>query len=78
MPNMPSGPMMRMVMRFWRAKGSEVMRVPAVREVAGYNLFAAATMNPVSSMEKTFRQMPGFSDNFAAVYNSTVSLKTKG
>jgi len=69
LPNMPSGgPMMRMVMRFWRARPGEVMRVPAVREVAGYNLFAAATMNPVSSMEKVFRQMPGFANNFAAVY----------
>ena len=74
MPNMPSGgPMMRMVMHFWRARRSEVMRVPAVREVAGYNLFAAATMNPVSSMEKIFRQMPGFADNFAAVYKEMQS-----
>lgn len=68
MPNMPASPMVRMVMHIWNAKASEVLRVPAVREAAGYNLFAAATMNPVSSLESAFRQMPGFMDNLAALY----------
>ena len=59
-PNLPApaGPMMRMVIRCWTAKAGEVMRVPAIRELAGYNLFAAATMNPLSSLEKMIQQMP--------------------
>lgn len=54
MPNLPApaGPMMRMVIHCWSAKAGEVMRVPAIRELAGYNLFAIATMNPLSSIEK--------------------------
>ncbi len=64
MPNVPPGPMMRMVMHFWTAKQSETMRNPAVRELVGYNLFASATMNPVEMMAKMLRQMPGFSDAF--------------
>jgi hypothetical protein len=64
MPNVPPGPMMRMVMHFWTAKQSETMKNPAVRELVGYNLFANATMNPVEMMAKMLRQMPGFSDAF--------------
>ena len=68
MPNVPQGPMMRMVMHIWTAKASEVMRVPAVREVAGYHLFANATMNPLATMQKTIgQQMPGFSDAFSGM-----------
>ncbi len=65
MPNMPAGPMMKMVMQFWTAKDSEVMRVPAVRELKGYNLWAMATMNPAASMEKMFNQIPGMGDGMA-------------
>ncbi len=57
--NMPEGPMMRMVMHIWIAKTSEIMRVPAVRELAGYHLFTASTMNPAAAIQKAFMQMPG-------------------
>lgn len=67
MANDVGGPMMRMVLRFWLAKPGEVARVPAIREVAGYNLFAIATMNPLGMMEKLMPQMPGFSENIAAM-----------
>jgi hypothetical protein len=66
-PNMPQGPMMRIVMHFWMAKASEAMRVPAVRELAGYNLFTVATLNPISSMRKMVQQVPGFGEGFAAL-----------
>jgi hypothetical protein len=67
MPNVPAGPMMRTVMHFWTAKSSETMRVPAVREVMEYNLYAAATMNPIEMMAKMMQQMPGFADGFASM-----------
>jgi hypothetical protein len=61
-PNLPEGPMMRMAMRIWMPKPSEVMRVPAIREVAGYHLFAIATMNPAQTMEKMLSQTPGMAE----------------
>jgi hypothetical protein len=67
MPNMPQSPTMRMVMHVWIAKTSEIMRVPAVRELAGYHLFAASTMNPAASIQKAFMQMPGFGEAMAGM-----------
>ena len=64
MPNVPPGPMMRMVIHFWTAKPSEAMKNPAVRELVGYHLFASSTMNPIEMMGKMLQQMPGFSDAF--------------
>jgi hypothetical protein len=67
MPNMPEGPLMRMVLHVWTAKQSEVMKNPAIRELAGYNLYSYSVMNPVGMMEKMFPQMPGFGDAFAGI-----------
>jgi len=62
MPNMPAGPLMRMVMQIWTPKSGEAMRVPAIREISGYNLASLAMMNPGAAMEKMLQQMPGSSD----------------
>ena len=60
MPNVPPGPMMRMVVQFWTAKDAETMRVPAIREVTGYNLWAyAADESAVRDWRRCFKQMPG-------------------
>lgn len=67
MPNMPEGPLMRMVMHVWTAKQGEVMKNPAIRELAGYNLYSYAVMNPVGMMEKMFQQMPGMGDAFTGM-----------
>ena len=63
MPNVPPGPTVRMLMRFWTAKPSEVMRVPAIRELTGYSLWSYATMNPAAAMGKMMKRFPG-SDAF--------------
>ena len=62
MPNMPPGPMVKMVIQIWSAKPDEVTRVPAIRELTGYSLWSYATMNPTAFMGKTMKQLPGFSD----------------
>jgi hypothetical protein len=62
-PNMPPGPMVRMVMQIWTAKPGEVLRVPAIRELTGYSLWSWVTMNPTSGMEGMMKQMPGFVDS---------------
>jgi hypothetical protein len=67
MPNVLAGPMMRMVMHIWTAKASEAARVPAIGELAGYNLFSIAGMDPVTSMAKTFQQIQGFGDTMATL-----------
>ncbi len=67
MPGGPTGAMMRMVMHLWTAKASEATRVPAIRELAGYKLFSIAGMDPVTSMAKTFQQIPGFGDTMSAL-----------
>jgi hypothetical protein len=69
MPNAPAGPMSRVVLHLWMPKAGEAIKNPAIREVAGYNLFAYATMNPAQMLGKMFQQMPGFGDVFTGMTN---------
>jgi hypothetical protein len=62
LPNTPAAPMIRMVMQVWSAAPGEVLRVPAIRELTGYSLFAYANMNPLGGMDQIMKQMPGFGD----------------
>jgi len=73
MANMPEGPMMRTVIHVWTAKASEAMRVQAIRELTGYNLYSYATMNPMAMMEKMMKQMPGFGDAMAGMVKEMTS-----
>jgi hypothetical protein len=70
-PNMPSGPMVRMVMQLWTAKSGEALRVPAIRELTGYALWSWATMNPTAGMEGMMKQMPGFADILEPIMSET-------
>ncbi len=65
LPNMPPGPMVRMVMQIWTAGPGEVLRVPAIRELTGYSLWSFATMNPTSGIEGMMKQMSGFAEFLA-------------
>lgn len=76
MPNVPSGPMMRMVMHLWTAKASEAARVPAIAELTRYDFRTLAGTDPVSMMAKTFEQMPGVADTFSAVMKEMKSAGT--
>jgi hypothetical protein len=68
MPNIPAGPMMHMVMHLWTAKASEAARVPAVGEMARYDILSVGGADPVSSMAKAFNQLPGFADTFTGIF----------
>lgn len=57
-PEQPGGPMFRLVMQFWTSSPGESLRVAAVREFCGYNLYASAAMNPVAFLQKLSDQMP--------------------
>jgi len=63
-PNAPASPSIRMVMQLWSAKTGEVVRVPAIRELTGYSLYSYSTMNPIASIDKLVKQLPGFASAF--------------
>jgi hypothetical protein len=65
--NAPAGPMMKMVIQFWTAKAGETLRVPAIHELNGYNLWSNSIMNPVGAIEKMLKQTPGFGDSVVAM-----------
>ncbi len=64
---LPAGPMVRIVMHVWIAKGSEALRVPALREVAGYNMMSMEAINPLATIEKAFQQLPGLGESLASL-----------
>ncbi|HEX4275478.1 MAG TPA: hypothetical protein VHZ74_09005 [Bryobacteraceae bacterium] len=61
-PGMPAGPMVREVLQIWLAKQSEILRVPAIRELTGYQLSSLATTNPVAAIGAILKQLPGAAD----------------
>ncbi len=70
-PGAPAAVSMRMVMQLWTAKASEVLRVPAIRELTGYSLYTFATTNPIASIEKMMKQLPGFGSAFEPIMKET-------
>jgi hypothetical protein len=75
LPNMAPGPMFKMAIEFWTAKAGEVLRVPALREITGYNLWANATMNPAGAVEKMLKQMPGMGEGLGKIMKEMESAK---
>jgi hypothetical protein len=61
-PGMPPGPMVREVLQIWLAKQSEILRVPAIRELTGYQLWSVATTNPAAAIGALLKQLPGAAD----------------
>jgi hypothetical protein len=59
------GPIISMTLRFWMARDEDVYKIPALRELKGYNAWAFATMNPSSMMERMFQSMPGMGENLS-------------
>lgn len=74
-PNMPPGPMFKLSIHFWTAKADEVLRVPALREFAGHNMWGYATMNPAGSFDKMLQQMPGMGEAFGKVMKDMQAAK---
>jgi len=70
----PAGPLMKMAMQVWTAKPEEALRVPALREWAGYAAYSNYLMNPLTALQKVFASMPGSGQGFA----SMMEEKSKG
>ncbi len=71
---LPSGPLMKMAMQIWNAKPEEALRVPALRQWAGYAAYTNYLMNPLTALQKVFASMPGSVQGFA----SMMEEKSKG
>jgi len=68
----PAGPLMKMVMQIWTAKAEEVLRLPALRQWAGYAAYSNYVINPMTALQKIFASMPG-----AQGYVSMMQEKSK-
>lgn len=57
-----AGPSLRMVMHIWTAKKEEALRVPAIRELTGYQAWQRYVLNPVGMLQKLAGKVPGMSN----------------
>ncbi len=55
---------MKMVMQVWAAKQGEALRVPAIRELSGFNLWQKYFLNPTDTFGKMVPQMGGMASLF--------------
>jgi len=67
MPNMPAGPMQKLVIHMWTAKAGEAERVPAIGELAKHDLMQLAGVDPFATVAKMLEQMPGMKDALATM-----------
>lgn len=63
-----AGPGVRLVMHIWTARKEEGLRVPAIRELTGYQAWQKYVMNPVGMLDKIFGKMPGMSNTMAPMF----------
>jgi hypothetical protein len=75
-------PMMTMVMQVWTAKPEEALRVQAIRELTGYNLWTGYFMNSGDALGKIFGAMPAFGKGLNSMFeemgkNKAVMLRSQ-
>lgn len=76
-----TGPTMKMVMHIWTPKKEEVLRVPAIRELTGYQNWQRYVMNPTGMMDKFLGKM-GMSNTLGPILdemykNPSVIMRTR-
>jgi TonB family protein len=74
-----AGALMKMVMQVWNAKPEEALRVPALRQWAGYAAYSSYLM-PLTTLQKLFGGMPGSTPGFASMIeenNKGLILKSR-
>lgn len=72
---------MKMIMRVWKAKQEEIIRVPAARELAAFTMASTLFMNPAEVMKSMSGMIPGFGKAFGSMMqeltqSGTVILRT--
>jgi hypothetical protein len=71
----------KMVMHIWTAQKEEALRVPAIRELTGYQAWQKYVMNPGGMLEKLAGKMPGMATAIGPLMdemskNQSVILRT--
>jgi hypothetical protein len=64
-----TGPSVRLVMHIWTPKKEEALRVPAIRELTGYQAWQKYVMNPAGMLDKIFGKMPGMSNTVGPMFD---------
>ena len=64
-----TGPSVRLVMHIWTPKKEEALRVPAIRELTGYQAWQKYVMNPAGMLDKIFGKMPGMSNTMGPLFD---------
>jgi hypothetical protein len=77
-----TGPGVRLVMHIWTAKKEEALRVPAIRELTGYQAWQKYVLNPMGMSEKVAGNLPGMADTITPMLeeiykNPSVILRTR-
>ncbi|HUE23304.1 MAG TPA: hypothetical protein VMQ86_16580 [Bryobacteraceae bacterium] len=73
---------LKMVMHIWTAKKEEALRVPAIRELTGYQAWQKYILNPVGVLQKLGGKLPGMSNVIGPMIeeifkNPSVILRTR-
>jgi TonB family protein len=67
-----SGPSVKLVMQIWNAKTGEALRVPAIRELTGFNLWQKYFLNPAGTIAKMAGKMPAIGEMVTPVVEETL------
>jgi hypothetical protein len=67
MPNMPPGPMIRLVIHIWSATPAAIEKSAALRELVAFNQNAAAGLSSNAGMKQLFDMVPGITDKLGPV-----------
>lgn len=59
----------KLVMHIWTAKKEEALRVPAIRELTGYQNWQRYVMNPAGMLDKMFGKMPGMANVMGPMFD---------
>ena len=76
---LPAGPIVKEVLQIWTAQDSEVLRLPLVREWAGYSAYRNYLIDPLGAIRKMFVKLPGLGGDFTTLLEESAKrlvLKT--
>ncbi len=64
-----NGPGVKIVLHVWSATKEEALRVPAIRELTGYQAWQRYMVDPAASLNKLLGKMPGMSNTIGPLLN---------
>jgi TonB family protein len=67
-----TGPSVKLVMQIWSAKPGEALRVPAIRELTGFNLWQKYFLNPAGTIAKMAGKMPAIGEMVTPIVEETL------